>query len=142
MHSLLTPALAGLLAGAVSALPGAGITPVLLPRADPTDAWVSVDTTGKGHTITPSVSTVTGASSTYTTIVSGAPYDVTGTVFTSTYYAVETTSTGSALATATDASGAGGYAVCHNTDGEFAPFCAPSDNSTLYPGSTYYGEWS
>jgi hypothetical protein len=150
---LSTPGAAGtalaLLATLVVAAPAPAPTPTWTPGrhriiiardpANPTDVWVSVDESGTASTVTPTVSTAGSGS---TTILSGAPNDVTATVFTTTDHAVESTSTGTAAATATNTAGAGAFALCSNRDtGNFAPFCAPSDNGTLYAGMTYYGTW-
>ncbi|KAK3945446.1 hypothetical protein QBC46DRAFT_445354 [Diplogelasinospora grovesii] len=116
----------------------------ILPRqaAAETEAWVTVDESGVPKTVTPVVSTINGTP----TIISGAPHDVTATVFTRTANAVVTTSTGDAAAstpTAADSSGSGAFATCQNTDASnYAPFCTPANNATLYPGSTYYITWN
>ena len=104
-------------------------------RAAAIDPWVTVDESGRPKSVTPVLTTVSSTP----TVVSGAPYDVTGTVFTKTAYAVVTMSTGAAQPVATGADGSGAFAVCRNTDGAFAPFCEPRNNATLYPGSTHYG---
>lgn len=130
-------AAAALLLGAASALPPLA-TPVLEARAPAaTDPWVSVDTSGVPVTVTPVVTVVDGA----TTTMSAAPNDLTATVVTRTDYAEVTTSTGTAPPepTATNKDGTGSFLVCNNADGENAPFCQPSHNSSLYPGTTYYG---
>ncbi|KAH8197590.1 hypothetical protein TruAng_008222 [Truncatella angustata] len=101
--------------------------------------WVSVDDNGTAHTVTPYVTTISGAATT----VSAAPYDITGTVFTQTNYGKVTTSTGTTpnAATATATSGAGSFKKCNNKDGANAPFCWPKGGSTLNPGLTYYFTW-
>lgn len=130
-------AAASLLLGAASALPPL-VTPVLEARAPAaTDPWVSVDTSGEPVTVTPVVTVVDGA----TTTISAAPNDLTATVVTKTDHAEKTTSTGTAPPepTATNKDGTGSFLVCNNADGVNAPFCQPSQNSSLYPGTTYYG---
>ncbi|KAJ0122267.1 hypothetical protein J7T55_002779 [Diaporthe amygdali] len=132
-------AAASLLLGAASALPPL-VTPVLEARAPAaTDPWVSVDTSGTPVTVTPVVTVVDGA----TTTISPAPNDLTATVVTRTDYAEITTSTGTAPPepTATNKDGSGSFMVCNNADGVNAPFCQPSQNSSLYPGTTYYVTW-
>lgn len=34
----------------------------------------------------------------------------------------------------------GSFPVCHNVEGEFAPFCLPANGSIVYVGETYYGQ--
>ncbi|KAJ9132967.1 hypothetical protein NKR23_g11045 [Pleurostoma richardsiae] len=138
MHTtFLTAAL--LLLGPASAAPGLHPTRLLRrSQASPTDVWVSVDDDGQPKTITPVVSTVSGT----TTIISGAPHDVTATVFTRTSAGDVRTSTGSApVPTATDKAGGGAFPLCYNTEGVNAPFCEPGTNATLHPGTTYYITW-
>lgn len=97
--------------------------------------WVTVDGNGTAHTVTPYVTTISGAA----TAVSAAPNDITGSVFTQTNYGKVTTSTGTTpAATATTTAGAGSFAVCSNKDGANAPWCSPKNNANLYPGITYY----
>ncbi|KAK5663766.1 hypothetical protein OQA88_4197 [Cercophora sp. LCS_1] len=133
-----------LLTTTVSAIPNPNnVHHAVAPRqtqsaVNPTDAWVTVDESGKPKTITPVLTTISGTP----TIISGAPYEVTGTVFTSTRADVKlTTITGAAQPKATGADGSGAFAVCHNLDGPFAPFCDPQNNATLYPDGTYYVKW-
>ncbi len=126
------PRMLAVLALAVPAL--ASPTPVPQPAPEPaettsavslqpTDAWVSVNSDGVATTITPVLTTVDGTP----TVVSAAPTTTTGT--SSTTLQPEATAT----------NGAGSFPVCSNKNGYFAPFCAPSDGSTLNPGVTYYG---
>ena len=111
-------------------------TPAHLPRAVVND-WVTIDASGTPHTLAPSVTTENGAVRT----LSGAPYLLTGSVFTISSDSTVSTSTGSPpppQATAT--SGAGGqFAVCHNRVGKDGPFCEPKAGSDLSLGRTYYG---
>lgn len=44
-----------------------------------------------------------------------------------------------AAATDDDSGAAGSFQACDNADGVYAPFCQPAQNSSLYPGTTYYG---
>lgn len=119
-------------------LPLAAATPALRPRAAVND-WVTIDPSGSPHTLAPSVTTSDGDVRT----VSGAPYLLTGSVFTVSSDEALTTSTGSPPppeASATD--GAGGlFAVCHNRVGKNGPFCEPKAESDLSIGHTYYGEF-
>ena len=114
-------------------------TPALLPRASAVNDWVTIDPSGTPHTLHPSVTTSNGAVST----ISGAPYLLTGSVFTVSSDAEVTTSTGSPPppeASATD--GANGlFAVCHNRVGKDGPFCEPRAGSDLSVGRTYFGEF-
>lgn len=149
MHA---PALLGLAAliRATTAMPAAAneeaaapqITeaPVLLEkRADITAPWVEVDDLKQPvKTHSPSITTKEDGS---TEVVDAAPHDLTASVFTNTYYGLVTTSTGSApLPSATNKDGDGAFARCFNTDGDYAPLCDPVPSSTMYKGTTYYGE--
>jgi hypothetical protein len=105
--------------------------PVPVPAADtttaplaPTDAWVSVGNDGAAKTITPVLTTISGTP----TVLSAKP-TVSGTA----------SSTEQPEATATN--GAGSFPVCNNVNGDLAPFCAPSNGSTLNPGITYYSKF-
>lgn len=129
-----------LLVGAATALPAPAPTPpatLLEVRADATDAWVSVDKTGLPSTVTPVVTASDGAPTT----LSAIPTELTATVLTRTVYGELTTNYGTSAAqpTATNKAGAGSFLVCSNTDGDYAPFCEPTKNATMYPGTTYYG---
>lgn len=134
-----TLAAASLLLGAVTAMPAQAEAPAPTPaielRAEATDAWVSVDKTGLPTTITPVVS----AGST----ISAIPTELTATVLTRTAYGELTTSTGTVAAqpTASNKKGKGAFLVCSNPDGDYAPFCEPAKNSSLYTGTTYYVTW-
>lgn len=46
-----------------------------------------------------------------------------------------------AAATDDDSGAAGSFQACDNADGVYAPFCQPAQNSSLYPGTTYYVTW-
>ncbi|OTA57521.1 hypothetical protein K449DRAFT_138041 [Hypoxylon sp. EC38] len=101
------------------------------------EPWVTVNEDGKPSTVTPVLSTISGTP----TIISGAPHDITATVFTETNYGKVSTSTGTApIATATGGD-AGSFPVCHNKDGDNAPWCQPTEGTPLYPGITYYFTW-
>jgi hypothetical protein len=50
------------------------------------------------------------------------------------------TGTGAAQPVPTNEKGAGAFAVCHNTDGIFKPFCLPKHKEIYYPGSMHYGK--
>lgn len=140
--SLMMASLALLLgAVGVTAMPAQQDPPFPAPtraielRAEATDAWVSVDKTGLPTTITPVVS---GA-----TTLSAIPTELTATVVTRTAYGELTTSTGTApaLPTANNKKGKGAFLVCSNADGDYAPFCEPSADSSLYTGTTYFVTW-
>ncbi|KAI3319277.1 hypothetical protein HD806DRAFT_509542 [Xylariaceae sp. AK1471] len=136
MYRLASIAAASLLLASSHAIPNPS---PLQPRT--TDAalepWVTVNEDGKPSTITPVLSTVDGTP----TVISGAPHDVTATVFTTTSYGKVITSTGSApLPTATGES-AGSFAVCNNLDGDLAPWCLPKGDEPLYVGAKYYFTW-
>lgn len=134
---LLTAAV--LLLRAVTAVPAPDPTPGLELRAEPTDAWVSVDTTGLPSTVTPVVTVSDGTPTT----LSAIPTELTATLLTKTEYGELTTSTGTTAAqpTATNKKGAGSFLRCSNSDGDYSPFCEPAKNSSLYPGTTYYVTW-
>ncbi|KAK0631957.1 hypothetical protein B0T14DRAFT_490407 [Immersiella caudata] len=105
--------------------------------ASPTDVWVTVDESGRPKTVTPVLTTISGTP----TVISGAPYEITGTVFTQTRNAAITTSTGVPAPTATGKDGSGSFALCKKPEGDFAPFCEPKNNATIYPGKTHYVTW-
>ncbi|KFA67163.1 hypothetical protein S40285_05248 [Stachybotrys chlorohalonatus IBT 40285] len=146
MHtSLLLGGLALLLrrASAIPAPTDAPEPPTLLRRdgelVDGLSPWVSVnDEAQPVATYTPSMTTVSGTPS----AVDGAPEQLTASVFTWTSYAKVTTSTGlPPNPTAARRSGEGAFSRCRNMDGEFAPICRPSHNTTLLTGHTYYITW-
>ncbi|OHF01145.1 hypothetical protein CORC01_03459 [Colletotrichum orchidophilum] len=118
-------------------------TPTLVARADviaPTAAWISVNNKGVPTTVTPISTTISGTA----TYVSAAPNALTGSVFTLTDWRLVkvTTSTGTPpVATADSKSGAGAFAPCSNTKGDFSPFCDPNKGSTLFTDGTYYVTW-
>lgn len=131
-------AAAAMLISATHAAPAPEPTPALQLRADATDAWITVDSTGLPSTVTPVVTVSDGVATT----ISAIPTELTATVLTKTEYGEVTTSTGTAPAepTAKNKKGKGAFLTCSNTDGDYAPFCEPAKNSTLYPGTTYYGK--
>ncbi|EFX00959.1 hypothetical protein CMQ_2040 [Grosmannia clavigera kw1407] len=86
------------------------------PTATATNAWISVGSDGSAHTITAEPTSTDS-------------------------HAEGTGSTTNTLPEATATNGAGAFPVCQNTAGAQAPFCAPSDGSTLNPGGTYYITW-
>ncbi|KXH34715.1 hypothetical protein CNYM01_06139 [Colletotrichum nymphaeae SA-01] len=124
-------------------VPIAAPEPTLVARADviaPTAAWISVNNKGVPTTVTPVPTTISGTA----TYASAAPNALTGSVFTLTdWHLVKvTTSTGTPpVATADSKSGAGAFAPCSNTKGDFSPFCDPNKGSTLYTDGTYYVTW-
>ncbi|KAI4861114.1 hypothetical protein F4820DRAFT_81423 [Hypoxylon rubiginosum] len=102
------------------------------------EPWVTVNEDGKPSTVTPVLTTISGTP----TIISGAPHELTATVFTETNYGKVSTSTGTApMPTATASDGAGSFQVCHNKDGENVPWCIPTEGTPMYPGTTYYFTW-
>lgn len=130
---------AAMLIKAAHAVPAPEPTPAALQlRADATDAWISVDSTGLPSTVTPVVTVSDGVATT----ISAIPTELTATILTKTEYGEVTTSTGTAPAepTAQNKKGKGAFLACSNTDGDYAPFCEPAKNSSLYPGTTYYGK--
>ncbi|KAK0735030.1 hypothetical protein B0T26DRAFT_632653 [Lasiosphaeria miniovina] len=104
---------------------------------NPTAAWVTVDDSGHAKTVTPVLTTISGTP----TVISAAPHDATATVFTYNNFDGAVTSTGPAEPQATNSEGAGAFAVCHNTDGNYKPFCSPTNNTTIYPGGIHYITW-
>lgn len=119
-----------------------GLAQRAIPRntpLDPEEPWVSVDKKGTPTTITP-VATLDDDGE--ETILSGAPNELTGTIFTITDKRLVkvTTSTGDPpLATAKNKNGKGAFPPCYNQDGQDAPFCAPASDNELWGGKTYYG---
>ncbi|CAK7226315.1 hypothetical protein SCUCBS95973_006160 [Sporothrix curviconia] len=106
-------------------------SPAPAPAADtttaalqPTNAWVSVGNDGTTKTITPVLTTISGTP----TVISAEP-------------TANSTASSSGPPEATATNGAGSFPVCSNVDGDLAPFCAPSNGSTLNPGATYYVTW-
>lgn len=137
--STLFTAVATLLVTSTSAAPSPPLlTPALEARdystAAATAAWVTVDPSGTASTVTPAVTVSDGI----TTTISAAPYHLTATSATKTEYA-EVAGVATAGPTATNAKGAGSFLECNNVDGTYAPFCEPTQNSSLYLGTTYYG---
>lgn len=115
------------------------VIPGLRARADATEPWVTVDTSGHPKTVTPIQTTISGTP----TVLSAAPEAVTATVFTQTNYGEVSTVTATAPnPTPTSGEGAAGaFPVCHNRDGPNAPFCLPGAGKEMYPGTTYYITW-
>ncbi|GAW27033.1 hypothetical protein SAMD00023353_6400220 [Rosellinia necatrix] len=131
---------ASLLLATVRAMPNAALQ--LQPRATDVslEPWVTVNEEGKASTVTPVLTTISGTP----TVLSGAPHDVTATVFTYTSYGKVITTTASTPPgpTATGGgSGSGSFALCNNLDGPFAPWCRPNGETPLYVGTTYYFTW-
>jgi hypothetical protein len=110
-----------------------------IPPANPTAPWVSVDESGRPSTATPVATAVDGVA----TILSGAPNELTGSVFTYTEFAKVRTSTGTPpMATPTGAGGSGAFPLCRNPDGPNKPFCFPENGAELFPGRTYYSKFA
>lgn len=80
-------------------------------------------------TINPVLTTVNGAATTLS-VDPGAASLTTGDV-------IPTPISSGAAATST---GGGSFPVCYNIEGEFAPFCLPTNGSSVYVGETYYGQ--
>jgi hypothetical protein len=126
-----------LLAASASAIPN--VRPRETATTDSLTPWVTVADDGTRKTVTPVLTTISGTA----TVISGAPNDLTATVFTTTNNGQVSTSTGTApLATATASDGAGSFLKCSNKDGTLAPWCLPTDGGSLYPGTTYYCTFS
>ena len=142
MHKFTSLAAASLLLAATHALPNSSPhQPRATDAAEVTDAadtalepWVTVDESGKPSTVTPVLSTISGTP----TVISGAPHDVTATVYTYTSLGKVITSTGAPPAPTAGSSKTGTFELCENKDGDYAPWCRPQFNSTLYVGTTYY----
>ena len=105
----------------------------------PNAPWVEIDSLGQpSTTYTPTVTSVGGT----TSPVHTAPHDLTASLYTLTNYGHVSTSTGlppNPTVTNTHTN-QGSFSRCVNPHGEFAPFCRPSHNSSVYVDSTYYGK--
>lgn len=129
------------LCSAVSALPAVDDapkpTPVIVKRVDQNLPWVTIDSLGQpSTTFTPTITTISGS----TSVVNPAPYELTGTVYTTTDWGIISTSTGEPPnPKATGAHGEGVFQKCENKDPATQPFCRPFVNSTLIVGNTYLG---
>lgn len=105
----------------------------------PVRDWITIDSHGQPKTITPSVVTTDGA----TTTLSPPPYSLTGSVFTvtATNGAVVTSTGVPPPPQASNTMGFGGvFSVCHNNPGPDGPFCQPRRGSTLHVETTYYSK--
>ncbi|KAK3330082.1 hypothetical protein B0H66DRAFT_542727 [Apodospora peruviana] len=103
----------------------------------PEGVWVTVNEDGKPTTLTPGFTTIDGKP----TIVSDAPYILTGTIFTTTIHMDIQTHTGAAAQTARKPNGPGAFMACQNPDPAFEPFCLPANDATVHTGVTYYVTW-
>ncbi|KAI9171798.1 hypothetical protein HJFPF1_01289 [Paramyrothecium foliicola] len=137
---------AAALVGPAIAVPTATAAPdasILFQRdgkdIDQLSPWVEVnDDAQPVRTFTPVMVTEQGTA----VAQDGAPYMLTGSVFSWISYGKHFTSTGAPPnPTATGKNGQGAFSRCENTDGDFAPLCRPSHNSTLLTGNTYYVTW-
>lgn len=149
MHALTILGAAIALCGSSSAMPAAAATAdpqlearnaIIMERnVEPTAPWVEIDDEGRpSTTFTPTMTTISGTPS----AINGAPHDLTASVYTFTSYGVLSTSTGEPPnPRPTGKSNQGSFSRCYNMDGENAPFCRPSLNSTLFTGNTYYVTW-
>ncbi|KXJ86914.1 hypothetical protein Micbo1qcDRAFT_33120 [Microdochium bolleyi] len=132
-----------LLAQATSAFPHLSPRQAAAAAAVPAP-WVTVDASGLASTVTPSLSTTTatsGTTTTITTILNGAPAEVTGTVATVPFWDTTSFITGTPSPPKPTGDVAGAFLVCNNRDGKDAPFCTPTAGSQLFPGSRYYFTW-
>ncbi|KAI0905491.1 hypothetical protein F4824DRAFT_454198 [Ustulina deusta] len=138
MPKLTSMAAAGLLLAAAHAIPNP--SPLQPRAADAIDTalepWVTVNEDSTS-TVTPVLSTISGTP----TVISGAPHHVTATVFTYTSQGKVITSTGAPPGPTAASQSVGSFGLCSNLDGDFAPWCQPELNSTLYVGTTYYFTW-
>ncbi|KAG5984356.1 hypothetical protein E4U55_005134 [Claviceps digitariae] len=102
--------------------------------------WVVVNDEGAIGTIyTPTMTTVSGTP--YP--VNPAPHDLTATVYTITNYGhvyVTTQSPPNPMVTNTKTN-EGFFSRCYNKKGQYAPFCRPTHNSSIYVDYTYYVTW-
>ncbi|KAH8813299.1 hypothetical protein F5884DRAFT_332970 [Xylogone sp. PMI_703] len=121
------------------------------------DPWVSVDASGHPvATFTPVVTTIDGVATTINPVpatLTAAPTtasssdDEPAPTSDSDPAAATTTSSDDEPAPTSDsgpaptATGGGSYQVCHNTDGDFKPFCKPDNGSSVYVGESYYITW-
>ncbi|KAG0652032.1 hypothetical protein D0Z07_0908 [Hyphodiscus hymeniophilus] len=97
----------------------------------PLDSWVSVDASGNPvATVNPTLTTIDGVA----TIINANP----GATTSITGDSKPTSTLSGAVATST---GGGSFPLCHNKDGDFAPFCLPNNASSVYVGETYYVTW-
>ncbi|KAB5566711.1 hypothetical protein GE09DRAFT_1218968 [Coniochaeta sp. 2T2.1] len=137
-------ALLPILSSPVSALPAEPHAPEARQVAHfAPSLWVTVDASGRGTTITPTVASSTGAASATTISPPPSQLTQTGTYTLAPTNAAVTTSTGlSPVATASSDSGEGVFLACTVYKSVDAPFCQPKAGSQLTPGSTYYITWS
>ncbi|KAG5953006.1 hypothetical protein E4U53_007234 [Claviceps sorghi] len=102
--------------------------------------WVVVNDEGAPGTIyTPAMTTIDGTP----TPVNPAPHDLTATVYTITNYGhvyVTTQSPPNPMVTNTKTN-EGFFSRCYNKKGQYAPFCRPTHNSSIYVDNTYYVTW-
>ncbi|RFU25756.1 hypothetical protein B7463_g10588, partial [Scytalidium lignicola] len=101
------------------------------------DPWVSVDASGNPvATYTPRETTIDNVATTINPVPARLTAAPTTTSFSDDKPTV--TSDGGTEPTET---GGGSYQVCHNANGQFAPFCKPDNGSSVYVGDTYYVTW-
>ncbi|KAG5981990.1 hypothetical protein E4U54_006437 [Claviceps lovelessii] len=102
--------------------------------------WVVVNDEGAPGTIyTPALTTISGTPSP----VNAAPHDLTASVYTITNYGhVYVTTQSPPNPTPTNTKTNEGYfSRCYNQKGQYAPFCRPTHNSSIYVDYTYYVTW-
>uniref|UniRef100_A0A8H7N7F0 Uncharacterized protein n=1 Tax=Bionectria ochroleuca TaxID=29856 RepID=A0A8H7N7F0_BIOOC len=127
-----------------AAAPAITAAPVALGRrsdSNPSAPWVSVDDEGQpATTYTPHMATDKEGS---TYLADAPPPVLTETVIVQNYQGNLYTSTYASppAPTATNSNKQGGFTRCHNLDGDHAPLCDPSADSTLYKDTTYYVTW-
>lgn len=106
----------------------------------PNAPWVLVgDEAQPTKTLTPGVSTIDGSP----TPINAAPHDLTASAYTITNYGhVYTTTQHAPNPTVTNTkTNEGAFSRCYNKEGQYAPFCRPTHNSSIYVGFTYYVTW-
>ncbi|KAG6107467.1 hypothetical protein E4U14_004152 [Claviceps sp. LM454 group G7] len=102
--------------------------------------WVVVDDEGvPASVLTPTMTTVSGTPSP----VNAAAHDLTASVYTITNYGhVYVTTQAPPNPTPTNAKTyEGSFSRCYNKKGQYAPFCRPTHNSSIYVDYTYYVTW-
>jgi hypothetical protein len=143
MHASILLAAAALVAPIIAvpapaAVPEADLMERDGKEVDEFSPWVEVDNNGQPVTThTPTVTTTRGVETT----LDAARYELTGSVFTYTSHANVWTTTGEPPnPTANARNGEGSFSRCFNKDGDYAPFCRPSHNSTIFVTEVYYGK--
>ncbi|KAK3315867.1 hypothetical protein B0H66DRAFT_604176 [Apodospora peruviana] len=107
----------------------------------PVIPWVSVDTSGFPHTVTPVVSVdgngaLTTLDNPPDSLTATATYTLSPNGHASTYTGLPP------VATPTGDNGAGTFLACDRGQGDDEPFCEPERGAILHPGQTYYVTWN